>query len=305
MSRHSWAYLVLAFGVLLVSSASVLIRFAQQGGVSSLGIACARLALAALIVTPIAWVRVGDELRVLQRRDLLLALGAGCFLALHFAAWVSSLGYTSVASSAALVATNPLWIGLASVLLLREPLRAGVAAGIGLTLLGSGCIIVSDSTAVAATGSNPLLGNLLALVGAIAVSGYFLIGRSLRQRVSLLTYIWLVYSAAALVLILALVLSNQTLLGLAPSAYVLLFALAIGPQLLGHTAFNWALGYLSATLIAITILAEPIGAAALAWLLFDEGFAPLQLLGFALLLLGIFVAARAEAPVAENPAANQ
>lgn len=134
------------------------------------------------------------------------------------------------------------------------------------------------------------------------MSGYFLIGRTLRQRLSLLAYIWLVYSAAAATLLVLIILTRQALLGYSYLAYGLALGLAIGPQLLGHTVFNWALRYLSATFIAITILGEPIGSALLALILFQEQFAPLQLVGFVLLLAGIYVATFNERPAVPEQA---
>lgn len=289
------SFLVLAFGVIMVSAAALVIRLAQETGAGSLAIAAGRLGIAALLLTPIAWLRQGAELRRLERRDLWLALGSGAFLALHFGAWISSLAYTSVASSVALVSTNPIWVGLASFLLLRERLQPGMIVGILLTFAGSVCIVLSDSSPAAAQlQPAPLLGNALALLGAVGVTGYFLIGRGLRERVSLLSYVWLVYTTAAVLLLLAAWLAGQQLFGLQPLAYLAILALALGPQLLGHTSFNWALRRLSATFVAVAILGEPIGATLLALEFLDEGFAPLQLAGFVLLLLGIGIAALAE-----------
>lgn len=300
MRRPVLLYLILLAGVLIVSLSSILVRFAQSAAVPSLTIAAGRLAIAALLLTPLAWWRVGPELRRLSRRDLLLAAGAGAFLAVHFASWISSLEFTSVASSAALVSTNPLWVGLASVLLFRERLRVPTLLGIGLTLAGTVLIGLSDSASSGAP--NPLLGNTLALAGAAAGSGYLLIGRNLRRHISILAYIWLVYSAAAVVLICWAMFAGQTLFGLPPVAYLLIVGLAVGPQLLGHTAFNYALSALSATFVAVAILGEPIGSALLALIIFGETFAPLQLAGFVLLLVGIVIAARGEtAPPTANP----
>lgn len=290
--RQILPYIVLLAGVMIVSTASILIRFAQGEGVSSLAIATGRLCFAALILTPIAWFRVGVELRTLNRRDMLLAFAAGLFLAVHFAAWISSLAYTSVASSAALVTTNPLWVGLASLVIFRERLAWPTLVGIALSLGGGILIGMSDSSGEALQRfTNPLLGNGLAIVGALMASGYLLIGRNLRRRLSLLAYIWLVYTTAALVLLVWAWLTQQQLLGYAPSAYGILLGLAIGPQLLGHGAFNWAIRYLSATFIAVSLLGEPIGSALMALVIFNERFAPLQLAGFALLLLGIYLTA--------------
>src|SRR5207244_274024 len=140
------------------------------------------------------WSRSGAEIRDVGRRDLWLALLSGAFLAVHFASWISSLSYTSVASSTALVTTNPIFVALASYILWRERISRRAVLGIGLTVLGSIVIGISDSSA--GGGSNPLLGDVLALIGALAGTGYFLMGRNLRRRLSILPYIWLVYSAS-------------------------------------------------------------------------------------------------------------
>jgi drug/metabolite transporter (DMT)-like permease len=301
MRRSALPYLVLFAGVLIASTSSVLIRYAQAGGAPSLSIAAWRLALAALILSPLAWSRAAPELRALPRRSLLLAAAAGAFLAVHFASWISSLAYTSVTSSVALVSTNPLWVGLASLLIFRERLGWRTLAGIFATLAGTVLISLSD---LSSDQPNPALGNALALVGAVALCGYLLIGRDLRRGLSVLAYVYVVYSSAAVVLVLWALLARAPLLGFPPYVYLLLLGLAVGPQLLGHTAFNYALSALSATFIAVAILGEPIGSALLAFALFGERFAPLQLAGFVALLLGILVASLAEGERAEErPAA--
>lgn len=167
--------------------------------------------------------------------------------------------------------------------------------GIGLTLAGSLFIFASDGSSASTTvPPDPVRGNLLALLGALAASAYLLVGRALRPRVGLLVYIWLAYGTAALVLLLTVGVTGHTLVGYSTFAYAVMIALALGPQLLGHTAFNWALRHVSATFVAVSILGEPIGSALLALILFGERFAPWQLLGFALILGGIYLAARAE-----------
>jgi drug/metabolite transporter (DMT)-like permease len=164
--------------------------------------------------------------------------------------------------------------------------------GVVVTLAGSLLIALSDSSA--GHGSAPLWGDLLALLGAMTVSGYFLIGRQLRSRLSLLPYIWLVYTTAAVGLLVVMGLSGQSLIGLPALGYLLIFGLAIGPQLLGHSAFNWAIKYLSPTLVTIAILGEPISSALLALLIFQQPLQPLQLIGGGVLLAGIAIASLAE-----------
>ena len=289
-----WSFIVLAGAVAVVSTASILIRLAQAEGASSLTIAAVRLGLAAAILAPFAWLKAGREIMLLGRRELGLCLLSGMFLAMHFWTWISSLEYTSVASSAALVTTNPLWVGLASAVLLRERPAPAALAGIALTVVGSVLIFAADSGGSEGAATNPLLGNTLALIGAISASGYLLVGRALRTRISLTAYVWLAYTVAAMLLGVALAAGGTSLSALPAPAWGLMLLLAIGPQLFGHTAFNWAVRRLTATFVAIAILGEPVGAALLAWFFFEEGFTTLQLAGFVILLAGIFVAARGE-----------
>jgi len=286
------ACLVLAGGVLTVSTASILIRYAQAEGMPSSAIAAWRLALASLVLTPFAIGRARRELAGVGRRWLLLALVSGVALAAHFASWISSLAYTSVASSAALVSTHPLWIAAGAYLLFSERLSALGAAGVALTLAGAALILLSDESA--GTGAAPFAGNALALVGAFTVSAYMLVGRALRGGPSVMTYVWVVYCIAAVVLVLAAAASGTAFAGYSTLAYLAVLALALGPQLLGHTALNWSLRHLSATLVAVAVVGEPLGAALLAWLLFGETFATLQLAGFVLTLAGIVACALGE-----------
>ncbi len=296
--RSFLPYLVLLGGVLIAASSSIMIRYAQGFGVPSIQVAAGRLIVAAVILLPLGFTRARTEVQQLTRRELVLAMIAGTLLAAHFASWISSLAYTSVASSVALVSTNPLWVGLASLLLLRERLASLMWVGMALTIGGSIFIGVSDGGG--ANASNALVGNLLALLGAITVSGYFLIGRTLRIRLTTLAYIWLVYSSAAVVLLIAAIVQSLVsghglpFLGYPVPVYLLFLGMAIGPQLLGHTSLNWALRYVSATFVTISLLGEPLGSAALALLLFGEIFAPLQFVGFLILLIGIVVAAWSE-----------
>ena len=294
MRDRSLVYGGLAAGVLVVSTAAILIRIAQAEGASSMAIAAWRLGVASLILTPIVWHRARAELRSLRAGDLSLALLSGAFLAVHFGSWISSLEHTSVASSTALVTTNPLWVGLASVFFLRERLVFPVALGIGLATFGTVVMFLAEPETSSQRIGNPMLGNTLALIGAISASAYLIIGRSLRARLSLLAYIWLAYSAAAIMLWVTALLRGEGVVGFTPTAYLCMLGLALGPQLLGHTLLNWSVRQVAATLVALSILGEPVGSALLAFLLFGESIGWIQFAAFALILLGIFCAARAK-----------
>jgi drug/metabolite transporter (DMT)-like permease len=279
--------LALVMGIIAVSSGSIFARFAQAEA-PSLAIAAFRLSLAALLLLPFAWLRYRREFRGLMRRDLLWLLASGIFLAIHFATWITSLEYTSVASSVALVSTSPLWVALFAWAVWREPLTPALVISLALTLCGT--IILSFAEARTAISSRPLLGNALALSGALAVSGYWLIGCQLRRRLSLVPYITLAYGSAALVLLTAALLFRQPLTGFKPSTYGWFLLLALLPQLLGHSSFNWALGHLPASSVAIATLGEPIGAAVLAFLFLGETPSLLKVSAAALILVGIFLA---------------
>jgi drug/metabolite transporter (DMT)-like permease len=282
-------YLGLAVGMVAASTAAIAIRFAQEEA-PSLSIAAWRLTLAAAILAPIVLSRHRDELAQLNRSALLRAVVSGFFLALHFATWISSLGFTSVAASVVLVSTSPLFVGLLSPLLLGEPVSRLMYVGILIAIIGTSVIAVGGL----GEGSESVRGDLLALAGAICVAGYIMIGRTLRRKLSLLTYIFVVYGAAAIIMLLIVLATGQPMLGYPVATYGWLFYLALGPQLIGHSSFNWALRYLSAPFVTVTLLSEPIGASLLAWLLLDEVPTTLEAWGGALILVGIAVASRAE-----------
>ena len=291
--------LVLGASVVIVSTSAIMIRVALGEGVASLSIAAWRLGIAAIILTFVVAAKPATraEIATLSRKHIALAVASGIFLAAHFASWIASLSFTSVASSTALVTTNPIWIALVSWLFFRERLHRLIVLGIAAAMLGSVLIFLSDARAdVVTVGSNPMLGNTLALIGSVTVCGYLLIGRRLRQTFSLLTYIWLVYLSAALTLFACAFFAQVPLVGFTMLAWACLAGLAIGPQLLGHTGINWSLKHAPAAVVAVAILGEPIASALLAWWIFDERFQPLQLAGFSLLLVGIFISTRSLNP---------
>lgn len=290
----------LACGVVAVSTASLLIRFAQHSGADSLAIAALRLSVAALVVMPAAWLRCRDELKRLSRLDMLVGLASGAFLGLHFATWISSLQYTSVASSVVLVTLSPIFVAIGSLVFLKERLPGPAILGMVVAVSGGVVIALGDRAMSGMAGSNPALGNALAVAGALSIAPHFLIGRRLRARLSLLAYISVVYSAAALVLLIAVAALRVPLAGFGPQACVWVVLLALVPQLIGHTSFNWALGYLPATYATIPVLGEPIGSMALAVVVLDEPLTPARALGGALVLGGIALMAIARARRSSN-----
>jgi drug/metabolite transporter (DMT)-like permease len=244
--------------------------------------------LATLLLAPVVLTTRRAELRALTRREWGGMLVGGLLLALHFAAWITSLAYTSVAASVVLMTTHPFFVGLASHLLLRERLSRGMGVALIVAVAGSVLIGLGDLR----QGSHRLWGDVLALVGAVAVAGYFVIGRRLRAQLSLLAYVFPVYGIAAVVLMVVMLASDCSPLPQRPATWGWLSLMALG--ILGHSALNWALRYLSATYVTIAILGEPIGSTLLAWWLLDEPPSPWAAVGGALILGGIVVASYAE-----------
>lgn len=281
--------LVLAGGIIAISCSAILIRLAQNEA-PSLVIAAGRLMMAGLLLLPPALLRRRDELRALAPADWRLAFFSGFMLSIHFASWITSLEYTTVASSTVLVTTSALWVGLASPFVLGEPLSRPLKLGILLAMAGT--VIINLDPGGNEAGSQALLGNLLAMIGAFSGAGYFIIGRRLRPRLSLLSYTSVVYGTAALFLLGAVLIAGYPLLGYTPSTYGVIFLMALFPQLLGHSSLNWALAFLPAAYVMITAVSEPISASLLAFLIFNETPGELTLLGSVFILAGIAIASR-------------
>jgi drug/metabolite transporter (DMT)-like permease len=287
--------------IFAVSFASIFIHYAQEDA-PSLVIAAYRLFFAAIFLAPVAWSKHREELQSLRRKDFFLALLSGAFLAVHFATWISSLEYTSVASSVVLVSTSSLWVALLSPFFLKEKLSRYVILGTILTLLGGSIVGISDTCVwtgslvcpswVEFTQGRAFFGNFLALVGAWAVAGYLMIGRRLRAKTSLIPYIFLVYGMAAVILAAFMFLAGDSPFGYKPMTYLWMLLLALVPQLIGHSTYNWILRYLPAAFVSITTLGEPIGSTILAYFLLQESPSMMKLIGGGIILVGIYTASR-------------
>ncbi len=291
-------FLGLIIGVLASSTASILIRNAQ-GDAPSLVIAAYRLTLASLVLLPIVLFRRND-FKVLTKQYLLLIFIAGISLAMHFAAWISSLEYTSVASSAILVSISPLFVSLLAPFFLKEAITSRHRYGILIAFIGSIFIGLSDTCIVQGRFDCPPLssffqgtaiqGDLFALAGALSIVAYLLIGRYLRGKIPLLPYIYLTYSVAAISLIITALLMDLEPFHYSPRIYLWFLLLALIPQLVGHNSVNWALRYLPATVVSVTLLVEPVASTTWAYLLLNEQPSSNMLLGAVLVLIGIGLA---------------
>jgi drug/metabolite transporter (DMT)-like permease len=266
-------------GVAAISTSAVLIRLA---GAPPAVIAFYRMFFATLFFTPLALKQSPSA--ALSRGQLLLALGAGTLLAGHFLFWMTSLEYTSVASSVVLVTTQPLWVFLISVLFLGEKPTRLMWTGLFVALLGGVLVTLSQSQAEASR----LFGNMLALGGAVMMAGYLAVGRSLRRDLSLSLYSAIIHGTASVVLALYVWIGGLPLRGYTCKTWLIFGALALVPTVLGHNSLNWALRYLPATMVSIVVLGEPVGASILAILALGEIPSLLEVLGSFLTLLGIF-----------------
>ena len=282
------AYLVLFCAVLAISTGSILARLADA---HPLVIAAYRVGLATLLIAPLAAWQARTELRGLSVGQWGLAVLSGFFLALHFATWISSLSYTSVANSVVLVNTIPIWVALLTPRLTQDRLAGRMWGSIVLSVLGGLFVGMGDF----ALGPDALLGDALALAGALAASAYLLLGRRLRARLSLVAYVTVCYGSAAILLWTVVLARRLPLSGFSLSTWGALVGMALISQHLGHSGYNYALKFFSASVIAVILLGEPILSTLWAYLLFDEGLSWLKGVGAALILAGIYRAASSPA----------
>ena len=285
-------YFALAIALLAVSSSAILIRIAQKEA-HSLVIAAYRLIFSALILLVPALLKSRGEIKKLSKKEWTLIILSGFFLALHFASWISSLAYTSIASSVVIVTSSPLWVALLSTIFLKEKMPKAVKIGMLVSIVGA--FIVGSPGMLASElniGGTSLWGQFLALLGAIFVAAYLLIGRKLRGRISLITYTFLVYGSAAIFLLVLVLMMGLPLTGYRPQIWGLFLLMAIFPQLIGHSTYNWALKYMSAVMVSIVALGEPIGATILGFILLKESPHVLEIIGGVILLFGIGIASR-------------
>lgn len=276
----------LLVSIVAVSTASILIR---MSGAPPLAIATYRLAFATLILLPF-YIRSGGHKRLAasSSRDILTLAAVGVVLAIHFGSWITSLGLTSVASSVLFVHIDPIFVAVVSHIYLGERVGRGTLFGIALAFVGAATIAFSD----AGVSDASLLGDLLAVIGAIMLGLYILAGRRLRQSLDLVSYVTPVYASSAVTLALASFASGTSLWPYSGGELFLFFAIALIPMIFGHTVYNWTLKWLSAPVVSISLLGEPVGATILAYVFLAEAPTPMTLLGGALVLLGIYQCVR-------------
>ena len=278
---------VVLTGLVAVSHGAIFTRVADAHPIV---IAAFRLGVAALILLPLAAWRCRDELAGLGGRRLAATVGAGVFLAFHFATWIASLQHTSIANSVILVNLNPVWIAMVAALMSRARPAALVMASIGLAVAGSAVV----GTGSAAAGAGNLLGDGLAVAGGMCMAGYLLLGRVARNDLSLLAYITVCYGIGAVVLWLMVLAMGLQVTGLTPATYGAMIAMAVICQVFGHSSYNWALKLFNPGFVAVCLLGEPLLASLFGFLYFGEAVSMATVAGGALVLAGIYLGARAE-----------
>jgi drug/metabolite transporter (DMT)-like permease len=283
------------FAVFALASSSILVAKLEQ--VPAIVIAFYRMALATALLMPAAIALKRRELMSFTRRDLALLMLGGVCLAIHFGAWITSLKYIPIATSVVLVNSHPLFVVIASYVFLGEKPNARSLAG---TLIGlAGMLVISRDALTPAQqsqSSNALLGDVLAVVGALAVVGYFIVGRKARARMSLLGYATPLYAACAVFLLLWALLTRSPLAPYSAVEWTYFILLAVVPTILGHTVFNWALRHVRPSAISLTFLGEPVVAGLLAYLIFGQRPPLATFIGGALILAGIYLTLSARPP---------
>ncbi len=278
--------LVMGVGLAAVSLSAIFIRLADAPGVV---VAAYRMVLASLILLP--WTLRALKRTPLTRQNAGYAVLAGLLLGVHFATWISSLSYTSVAASTSLGTTTPVWVAVMSWLVLGFAPSFSTLLGMLIAILGGA--LIGFGGGVSEASSAPLTGNVLALIGAVAAAAYLLLGRAAQNRgLGLQAYIGVAYGVAALSLVPLPLLLGLSYSAYSPTTFFWILLLALIPQLIGHTSYNYAVKHLDPAVVATVILLEPIGASLLAMIFFTE-IPPLPtLVGAFVLLIGVAVTAR-------------
>jgi drug/metabolite transporter (DMT)-like permease len=269
--------------------AGIFIRLALQAGMPVPLIVAGRLSLAAIILTPFVLRSHRTELAQLTRKDLMIAGFAGFWLALHFVWMVFAIENTSILIVQVIVNTGPIWVAFLEVKFLNTRLTRMVWVASVLTLIG-GSVIAIGSGMSEGVGEHALLGAFLALISAIASSIYLTIGRHIRSKVSLIPYIWVVFSAGSITALIIVAATRTAIFGYNADAYFWLLMITLIPQLMGHAGFNYALGYFPATIVAIASQSISVTAPLAAFLIFQEVPIATDLLGSVIIMTGVLLA---------------
>jgi len=282
--------ITLFVGTLSISSGAIFVRLIDD--VPSMMIATYRMVFSAIILFAM-WKGGRNDLSSVSRSDFKLCVFSGFFLAFHFATWIDSLNYTSVANSVMLVNMNPLFIAVFAYIFFKE--RQSFAIVISIVIAIIGCFVLTSADGgldMLSGGSDVMTGNLLAIAGAVGSSLYLLVGSRVMERMNILTYVLIVYSSSAVMLTVFSALMGYDFFGYKISSYIYLTLMAFFPQVLGHSSFNWALKYMRSSTVSVIKMGEPIGAAVMAYFIFSESVGFVQGIGMLMIFSAIILALR-------------
>jgi len=275
----------MGFAVLALAFSSIFISKLERSAVPPLVIAFYRMAISTALLAPASIGLKSREIAALARKDLALLLLGGFFLAVHFGAWITSLKYIPISTSVVLVNSHPLFVVFASYLFLGEKPHRRNLAGTAVGLLGM-VVIAHDALGDVQLA---LKGDALAILGALAVVGYFIVGRKARARISLLGYVTPLYAVCAVLLLLWVLAAGEPLYPYSGTQWAYFGALAVVPTILGHTVFNWAIKHVRPSAISLAFLGEPVAASVLAFIFFAQRPPLATLVGGALVLAGVYL----------------
>lgn len=286
---------MIIIGVFGISLSSIFVKYSEA---PSSATAAYRLIWTVILMSPVVFTKkdVRHELFSTNKKTVVLCALSGLFLAIHFVLWFESLAHTTVASSTTIVCTEVIWVSLGYCLFMKGQLSKKAMLCIGITLIGSFLIAYSDSLT-----SSHLYGDILALLAAIAVAVYMLLGRAVRKSTSTAVYTYIVYFACALVLIMICAIQRVSLFSYGVTPVIVGFLLAVFSTILGHSIFSWCLKYFSPSFVSASKLCEPVVSAIFAIFLFDEIPTFIQITGSILIIGGNYLYSQFEQSVSNTP----
>lgn len=275
-------YIPIAIGVISVALSAIFVKLTTaEAGVT----AFYRMLFSVLMMLPVFLMKYKDELKIFRKKEWIYSSIAGIFLAFHFIFWFESLNYTSVASSTVLVTLQPIFAFVGTYFLFKEKVSMKAILSAVVAITGSFIISWGDFK----VSGTALYGDVLALIGCALITAYLLVGQDVRKRISLITYTFVVYSISTVTLLFYVLIKGEALMNHPTSDWFWFIMLALIPNLLGHTLFNWSLKWVSTNVISIAILFEPVGASILAYYVFHETLSTSQITGGIVVIMGILL----------------
>jgi len=283
-------WIILVIGIAAATFAAPFIKLSQQGGIPSPVVASGRMLLAAIAITPLVWRYYRHEMAQINRKDILYAMLAGLCLQAHFQLFIVALETTSILVVTVLLNTGPLWVAMIERAFLKEHINKYVWIGLIVTIFGGMYIALNATNTVGASDVNPLFGATLSALAAVAGAATLTLGRNLRQKVSLFPYVWIVFGFGGLMGLVYAIITGTPILGHSAGGYFWLLMLTLIPQLIGHSCFNFALGYITATMTSLSGQMITVTATIAAFIMFAEVPTMTDIIGSAIIATGVVIA---------------